>query len=383
MSIRFGVIDTTCEQADQSFYVPQIRMTTKSTTQNAVLHGYSEFIASTPPKKYRKATLSGVSERVGFTCEQTPRMCAGANYTWSGSGEYDLKGIQISSYSKKFFAQCPKQFWPLVPLQLNPSAIPPSTDQVPTFVGYCWPDDPESCSTCPPDIIDWPLIGDQTTNVLQQDLKGFLLPANNPVVTATSWTATGQVTGFFGLNTLPHQTTGNGNFYNVTVGADTFAAEGATTDPVLNFPVVYMSGIPTPPGPGPLFEGAYVNFADASNYSAVLSEEYTDADALANAQVITGTGNTASTQPRTTGFVSVFTTVVFTMLCSNLVPGKDYLVTVDLWDQSKSPVSSHHTTKQYGFTADSDTHSILDTVPTPAANHTITVSKPTIAYSTP
>jgi len=129
--------------------------------------------------------------------------------------------------------------------------------------------------------------------------------------------------------------------------------------------------------------GAYINWTDASNYSALLEEEYTDADALANAEVHLGTGATASTVPRTTGYVSVFTSVVLTLSMSNLIDGKDYLVEVDMWDKGTSPVTSVHTPKQYGFTASGTTHQITDVVATPAPFHTITVQKPTITFSPP
>lgn len=373
MSITFQVIDLSCEQSDQSFFVPQVRIQAKSTTQYATLHGYSEFVASVPPKKYRRIDVSGTSERIGFTCEETPRQCAGAKYTWSGFGEFDLKGVQTASYSKKFYAQCTKQYWPVVPNQNNPDAIGPSPTPIypQHFVGYCWPQDLNSCPVCDPNIVNWPLIGDMTTNVPQVDLQGFLRPSNGVVATSTSLSVSGQVFGIFAMFSPPHNATVAGVPYNVNVGGVNHIASAAITDPPLAFPAVYVDG----------FEGAWVNFVDANSYSATLSEEYTDADALANATVVTGTGATASTTPRTTGFVSVFTSVVFTIFTSNLIPGKDYVVTVDLWE--KGPGVNTHTPKSYGFTAAASTHTITDVVPTPADFHTITVQKPTITFAPP
>lgn len=371
MSITFDVIDTACEQSNQSFFVPQISMSSKSTTQYAVLHGYSEFIASTPPKKYRKATVSGFAERVGFTMEQTPRQCAGAKYTWSGFGEYDLQGVQTASYSKKLYAQCTNQYWPPTPLQTTPFAISPCPNTTfCNFVGYCWPDDPNSCPVCDPNIVNWPLIADQTTNVLALDLRAFLIPPNTAVITSTSYAVNGQVLGFCAIASPPFNATFTGISYPVTVGADTYQAQAVITDPPLAFPVVLLNGV----------VGQYINFADASNFSAVLSEEYTDADALANAQVVVGTSTTAQTTPRTTGFTSVYTSVVFTLFMSNLVAGKDYLVQVDLWEKGPNNFSTH-TPKQYGFTASDTTHTITDVVPTPVDFHTITVQKPLITFA--
>ena len=372
MSFTVEVIDLSCEQADQSFFQPQIRMQTKSTTQFAQLHGYSEFVASTPPKKYRKATLSGIAERIGFTAEQTPRQCAGAMYTFSGFGEYDIKGVQTASYSKKFFAQCSKQFWPGVPLQNTPFAQSPcATTTFCSFVGYCWQADPRSCSVCDPNIVNWPFIGEQATNVLSVDLSTFRIPANAIVQTHTSFSVNAQFFGFCAIESPPFNATFTGIHYNVTVGPDTFPAQAVVTDPPLNFPAVQLNGVVAP----------FINWVDASNYSAVLSEEYTDADALANAQVVTGTSATAQTTPRTTGFTSVFTSVVYTLLASNLIPGKDYLVTVDLWEQG--PSVNTHTPKQYGFTATTATHTITDIIATPAPFHTITVRTPKVEFSNP
>jgi hypothetical protein len=153
----------------------------------------------------------------------------------------------------------------------------------------------------------------------------------------------------------------------------TYDTQAAFTDPPLAFPIVYVTGIP----------GAYINFIDANNFSAVLSEEYTDADALANATVVVGTGTTAQTTPRTTGFTSIFTSVVYTINCSNLIDGKDYVVEVDLWEKGVGPLGpiSNHTTLSVGFTASGTTHTITNVVPTPAAQRTITVQKPVITFA--
>ncbi len=108
-------------------------------------------------------------------------------------------------------------------------------------------------------------------------------------------------------------------------------------------------------------------------------DEYTDAEALANARVVVGNGTTAQNLPRTTGFVSTFTGVAFSLTCNTLVVGQDYLVSVDLWDS----VAVVPVTRQYGFTANAVTHAINDTIPTPASGHSITVRNPRIVFSPP
>lgn len=371
MSITFDVIDTACEQSNQSFFVPQVVLSAKSTTQYATLHGYSEFIASTPPKKYRKATLSGVAERIGFTMEQTPRQCAGARYVYSGFGEYDLKGVQTASYSKRFYAQCSKQFWPGVPLQANSFAVSPCANTTfCKFVGYCWPDDAQSCSVCDPNIVNWPFISEQATNILIIDLSAFRVLPSFITVTPKTYNVSGQFLGFTQIETPNVGSFPSSGNYTVTVGSATYQANLETPAVPLNFPLVNVAGV----------VGFYINFVDANAFGCVLSEEYTDADALANAQVVTGTGTTAATTPRTTGFTSVFTSVVFTLQMSNLIVGSSYVVQVDLWEKGPNNLSTH-TPKQYGFIATDVTQTITDVVPTPANFHTITVQKPTITFA--
>ena len=371
MNIVFEVIDQTCEAADRSFFVPQIQLTGKSTTSFAKVLGYSEFVPSTPPKKYRKITVSGVSQRIGFTAEETARQCAGAQFVWSGVGEIDLQGNQLSKYSKKFFAQCAKQFWPTVPVLQNSFSQSPCV-QIPfcTFVGYCWQPDPNSCSVCDPNIINWPFIADQATNDPAVDLVGFRHPVGSIAATGTTFSSTGQFFAFTEIAVDQSFTPSlTGHHYNITVGAQTFPAESVLTNPPnLVFPVVSIGGV----------IAQYINFVDANNFSAVLSEEYTDADALANATVVTGTGTVAQNLPRTTGFTSVTTSVVFTLKCSNLISGENYVATVDFWDTTANTT----TTKQYPFTADNTgTNTIIDVIPTPAAGHTTQVKNPKIAFA--
>lgn len=367
-NITFQVIDVNCEQADQSFFVPHISLLTKSTTIIQSWLGYNEFVASSPPKKYKKITLTGSSTRVAFTAEQTPQQCAGASYVYDGVGEIDIHGNQLSNYTKKFYAQCAKQYWPTEPLQTSPGAIT-TGGAFPRFVGYCWPNDPNSCPVCDPNQANWNFISNQALGSPIADLQAFLHNPGDVVMTSTSWSINDVFNAYLTLDVnVPFSATVTGIHYNVTVGSTTYLAEVAVTNPSnLTFPVEFINGI----------AGQYLVWTDTNNYSAVLSDEYTDADAAAAAQTIIGTSATAQNTPRGNTFFSRTTNVVFTLLCANLISGNDYLVTVDLWDQP----ANTHTTKSYGFTASSGTHSITDVVPTPAANHTITVKSPTIAFA--
>lgn len=309
---------------------------------------------------------------MGFTAEATPRQCGGAKYIFNGSGEVDSKGKTVSSYSKDFFAQCANGYWAPEPLLIHPDSIysDPLTG-FPKFVGYCWPTDPNSCPTCDPDETTWPFISDQSVAPTGVDLTAFSHTPNAPIITPTSWSINDTFSALTEIATdVPNTATPSGVTHNVTVGSKVYSAQTVFTVPTpLNFPLIDIDG----------YIAEYVVFTDTNNYSAVLTDRYTDAEALANAQIVIGTGATAQNMPRTTGFTSVTTSVVYTILLSNLIVGRDYTVTVDLWEQGESV--NTHTPRVVTFTADATTHTILDAVPTPVAGHTITVHKPVIAFA--
>ena len=376
MSITFQVIDLNCEVADQSFFIPIVTLSTKSTSTFASVKGWNEFVPSSPPKRYKKVTLAGSSKRIGFTAEATPRQCAGAKFVFSGVGQIDNTGKLINNYSKDFYAQCGKAYWPPEPsVQDNPAATTTNDfgSIFPVFIGYCWPDDTLSCPVCPPNEADWSFINDYAKNNTQPNLLGVDLQAfhhtpGSVVLTNTTFSISDS---FSGLTSL-------GNF----------------VDPA------FPNQVPLPPLPSGFpqetldaqgnllpdigfggFIGGYIRWTNYNFYSAVLSDEYTDTEAAANATVVIGTGNTAQTFPRSTGFTSVTTSVVFTVHASNLVVGKDYVITVDFWEQGPNFLNEH-TTMEYPFTAIDVTYDLTDVVPTPAIDHTITVQKPTIAFAT-
>lgn len=370
MSIQFTVIDKVCEALDLSFFQMQVKLTTVSTTKFITWFGYSEFIPSTPPKKYHNITFDGSSQRIGFTAEETPRQCAGAKYVYSGVGNIDAAGKQVTTYKKDFYAQCAKKFWPPEPLQTVPGAIT-TGGAFPQFIGYCWPTDPASCPVCNADATTWPFLGNYSLNAPTADLAAFIHIPSDPVVTHTTWNIDSVFTALTSINrNAPYKATATGNKYDVMVGIDVYHAQSVVTDPaLLTFPVVSIGGV----------VGEFIVFTDTNKYSAVLSDEYTDAEALANAKVVVGTGATAANLPRTTGFTTVTTTVDFTLSCIDLIIGNHYLATVDFWDQVPSTGASVHTTQSYDFIATSTTHTIVDSVPTPAAGHITTVRKPTIS----
>lgn len=329
-TIQFQVIDTACEAADQSFFPPRISLTTKSTTQIATVLGYPEYIPSTPPKRYKTLSWSGTSEQTAVELG-TGGTVGDAKIVYSGSSTIDLSGAQVSLYSKDLFTPCPTS-------DFNPAFV--ISVVVPTLIGYCWPADPKTCPVCasPPDFK-----ANIAANMIFDEPNG-LLGVGNAFHTLT-----------------PTSLTNNTTAGIVSALAD--AGPGGTT----GVPHSVFNGI----------SAAWVQLQATHNYTATLSDEYTDAEALAHAQVVVSNGATAENKPRTTGFVSRFTNVVFTLSASNLIKGQSYLITVNFRDQN-----FHVTQKQYGIVANSTTATLIDIIPTPAIGGSLTVFGPSIAFIT-
>ncbi len=117
------------------------------------------------------------------------------------------------------------------------------------------------------------------------------------------------------------------------------------------------------------------------DFSRTLSDEYTEADALANAVTATSDALVATNFPRTTGFISQYTSCEYDLVCTNLMLNRAYVVTVNL-------ISSNGTVtpRTYNFTTGTDeatdkTHTITDTIPTPAAGFFTLVSNPEIDFA--
>jgi hypothetical protein len=123
-------------------------------------------------------------------------------------------------------------------------------------------------------------------------------------------------------------------------------------------------------------DGTYFGeMAYKSAWTVDLSVEYTDALALANATAYTSNGLVAQNKPRTTGFISTWTTVQYTIHCTNLLDGEQYVVILALQGDDGSV-----TTIPYTFTASGTTHDITANVPTPDAGHSTIVRGASINY---
>lgn len=379
-SIRFEMIDTDCTTADKNFFPPHVAMATVATTRVATVIGYSAFspippnfqgawdflvdyvtndtviengiyyraIADSggafpplwpnywevlPPKKYKKLTWSGTSEQTAACLgalggiDYSGYNCARAKYEWIGSAEIDVHGHQLSLYQKLFYQACPTATdWPR-------NIVLPNTTHLYHLKGYCWPTDPDSCSTCedPPE-----LTGD--------------VQSNSTIDTSD-----------FASNNDPANVIDQTHFGSHSTAGGLVLLEGTS-----NFPVAHINDV----------SGSWVMVHATHDYDGLLENEYTDLEAYNNAVVFSNSGNTAENTPRTTGYVSRFTSVLFTLAFSNLIAGEDYTARVRFWN-TKTGASTFRT---YTFTAGSSTHLIADTVPTPNPGQPLQVRDPSVAF---
>lgn len=346
-SFSVFVIDTDCEELNRTFFPPRVTLTGLSTTRIATVKGYREFIPSVPPRMYKKLSWEGTSQQTAFILPSSniafidgraipislplgvPATVANAKYEWSGVGEIDNTGQQVSKYQKLFSAMChPDRAawgtdWPAFSTSRVNPVFPGGV--VPNVLkGYCLDSDPKSCGTC-----SLSLQGDVADNSIF-DGSDFLRSTNSSVLTALSFEAryTTPITqGVIGLTQVEQ-----------------------------DFEIAYLQAV--------------------HNYSATLSDEYTDAIALANAEVFNTNGLTAENKPRTTGLVSSFTTTIYQLRFTNLLAGEDYTATVTLADSNGA-----RTVRTYDFTAIDVTHTISDSIPNPAAGHSITARNPFVRFA--
>lgn len=334
-AITFQVIDLGCTSADKTFFPPRISLSTVSTVRIATVIGYPEFAGhiSTPPKKYKKITWSGTSEQEATWLgslngiDYTGVNAARARYEYSGTGEISDAGAQISNYTKNLFQACPSATqWPR-----NISVIP--NFGFTAIKGYCWPDDPNSCTECqnPPQF---------SGNV-----------ASNSINDWSDFIGGSSFVQFNGNIALNHST-----------------REGIVlTSGGVNVPTTDINDV----------DGPWMRVTGTHAIDVVLEEEYTDAIALANARTYNSNGNTAEATPRTTGYVSKYVDVAYALTCTNLVIGEAYTVSVRLYN-TKTGVS---TIRTYTFDATATTEVINDTVPTPTAGQPLQVRSPQIAFT--
>ena len=107
----------------------------------------------------------------------------------------------------------------------------------------------------------------------------------------------------------------------------------------------------------------------------VLSDLYSDAEALANAKITHGTGLVAANFPRTK-WVASTTAVQYTLSFHSLMTGQAYVGSV-IFFHSDGTLS----VKTYPFTATGPDHTVIDSIPTPAAGMWTFVSSPAVTFA--
>jgi len=353
------VIDTSCEAVTKEFFPPSIRLVTASQTKIATVIGFNEYLPSFPPKRYHTLTWTGHSEQQLWWYPPWNGAVAvqigGARFEYSGASNIDTYGVYTSHYQKQLTAMCNAVTNQVTSLVISPFG---GLDGY-LFVGWLGPTGHEKCAL---PGIPFAAFGDQAIGegqVARMDSSSF-------------WGSRKARAGISNVQVSNFRIVSSTQGVCVDVNTDlSVSSLIALFEPVPRGTVQTINGS----NEGTTWFPAPVLWDH--DYSATLTNEYTDAEALTNARTVNGNGSTAQNFPRTTGYVSSFTTVAFQLQTSGLVVGSDYLVSYDLWDQTAGIVS----TVQIGFTAAAATHAINGTVPTPAAGHSITIRNPRIAFS--
>lgn len=366
--ITFFVIDTACEASNQSFFPPKLSMRAASVTRIATVRGFPEYpgFTSKPPKLYKTLTWDGSSEQQLWMNGNQPGnpgsayQVGGARIEWSGSSTIDFNGNYTSRYTKNISEMC-SQSDGLISIftfatPLNPPFL--NNPQQAGFIGWIGPTGHQKCT--PP--------GTPYNFVENQAI-------------ATGSAALFDRSFLWGIKARPNgdNPVSDFNVISSTQGVclDSGGSQNDQTVVALFDPLPPLNSI----GLDLLGWGTQWFVAGVvwdSSYSSTLSNEYTDVEALAHAVTINGNGTVAQNQPRTTGFVSMFTAVTFTLSMTGLIDGQAYTVAVDFADLTNGT----KTTKTYSVTGSSSGNvTINDAVPTPPTGHTVQVRNQRIAFA--
>lgn len=346
--LTFQVIDQNCEALDRSFFTPRAALSGKSHTAIQTKHGYGEFVSVTG-NLYKKITWAGSIGQAARTIPVFSNGFAdlplgGAYWLYSGSSEIDIFGNFISHHQKNRFSPCNGKSL-LVSINFLPQW------STPIFYGYCFNGDPlvpVACQPCQQDPASWGFV--------QNDASDSQFD-------------------------FPPMVMGNVQFTQLTVSGTAFALLALLKNPGgpdPNFPPADINGIA-----GPWARLGTVNNIP-QGFTGTLSDPYTDADAIASQITYSSNGLTAENNPSYKTFnynhlahiQSQFTTVNFTIHCTNLVVGESYDVKYEYWDSDSTRVVIIVT-----FVADATTHDLAGTVPTPDAGHTKTIKNVVITFT--
>lgn len=354
-ALTFEVADTTCEQLEASDIKPRVAMITSSTTRNLRWLGWQAFNGE--PRRFKKLTWTGECEQWAYPFgSPTFEECCRAKYIWNGSSEITVTGVQISWYTKDLFTRAGDgrvQPYPYSILRAG------GTENLGELIGYCWDADPKSSNDC--DSTNLTPAGDVSTNSIYDTAITFSSGVENPVVTATTFSQTGTRTWDTLVGWILTPSGPNGNFQPQTP----IAPQG--------FPQYVLNEE----------LGPWIHLTTVANYAGLLSEEYTDAEALANAVTYTSNSPVAENRPRNFSSTTIedwfrakVTDVTYSLNCTRLIVGRNYKVQVSLYRSD-----GHLTIASTIFTATSDTHVVVGTIPTPPANMYTIVKYPVIAFA--
>ena len=343
----------TCESLQPPAVRARVSMSTAALTRDSRWLGWQAFDGT--KTRYKKLEWAGTAEQSAYAFGSiTSEECCRAKYVWAGASEITAAGVQISWYTKDLFTRAGDGRIVPYPYALIRSGDTEYT--VAELIGYCWDLDPLSSPFC--DSINLTPAGDVSTNSTTDNASGFSAGVEDPTVTDTTFIQTGTSVWDTLVGWVLAPSGPSGNFQPLTP----IAPDG--------FPTYTLNEE----------SGPWIHMTTDRNYTGTLSEEYTDAEALANSTTYNSNSAVARNFPRNLSsvlvedwFRSSTTSVAYTLSCSNLVAGHNYIARVSLY-RSDGLVTVVNTT----FTALATTHTIVGAVPTPPANMTTTVRYPTI-----
>ncbi len=357
-TLTFEVRDATCEAAEHIQVTPRAALHATSSTRVLAYRGFREYTDLVGTGQlYKRVDYVGSITQIAFpNFNADPSVdatqCGGCQFIYSGYDQIDNLGNILNRHSKNMMVMCAASHPSLFEIRANPdrTAIITPILHPPSLYGYCWADDPQSCSACDPNDTTWSLLRNDAWFGAVDYPTDILWDSTKLVFTATSFTYAGNddLTGGVILNpSIQGFPKNNGND-------------------------IYIDGFP------------FVRLQSSGGFSSALSEPYTDADANATAVVYTGTSFTAENAPnyQITGANNLITrrsritSVAFEITCTRLIIGTDYIVSYEL--VTSNGVGSSHTVQ---FTADSESHVVTGTIPEPAANLKTTVKNARIRYA--
>jgi hypothetical protein len=361
--ITFRVIDLGCEVANKPFFKPKIALVATSQTKIATVLGYDEFIPSSPPKRYHTATWAGHSEQqlwVGGDSSPytppTPTQIGGARYDYSGFDHIDTNGMVDSAHVKNYSVECNGDAGMIYSDIIGNDIFGEYFAY--TFRGYYG-----LAGGSAPNFLGHPTVLCGSPSLPYAFIADVAVAGTRDK--SDLW-GSSHVTGSVNL--------GISNYAPASSTVSQSVESGTNNNLVERYlPIKGLSGFAIFP-PDYWIGGTIIY---DNNYSCTLSDEYTDAEAMANAATYNGNSKTAENFLRTTGFITRVTTVNFVLACTGLVVGASYIASVTFGDLTDGT----SVVQDYPFTATSDSKTITDSVPTPPSGHSTVVRTPTIVFA--